>query len=233
MGSTRLPGKVLKDICGDSMLARVVSRTKQAQKITAVVVATSDRILDEAIVSECKRLGVPFFRGSEDDVLDRYYQTALRFKADIVVRITSDCPLIDPTIIDLVVNAFLDKSPDYASNALVKAYPRGLDVEVLTLSALTRAWIEAKKPYQRVHVTPYIYENPDFFKLLTVGAYSDLSDYRWTVDTPEDLEFVRGIYAHLGCKSNFSWHDILELCNKEPSLVKLNCHIQQKPLEKG
>jgi spore coat polysaccharide biosynthesis protein SpsF len=233
MGSTRLSGKVLRDIYGETMLSRVVHRAKRATLLNDIMVATTVKLIDEAVVAEATRLGVPFFRGSEDDVLDRYYQAAIACRADVVVRITSDCPLIEPTIIDMVVRAFLNANPDYASNTLIRTYPRGLDIEAMSLSALTVAWREASKPYQRTHVTPYIYENPHLFRLLSVTGSSDYSRYRWTVDTPEDLEFVREIYYRLSHNSSFDWHDVLELCEREPALTELNSHIKQKPLEKG
>ena len=215
------------------MLSRVVSRTKQAKLLNKIVVATSDKPIDDAVVTEAARLAVSFFRGSENDVLDRYYRAALSFKAEVVVRITSDCPLIDPTIIDMVVSAFLNVNPDYASNTLVRTYPRGLDVEALSMSALTKAWQEARKPYQRAHVTPYIYENPSLFRLWSISGSHNYSHYRWTVDTPEDLEFVMRIYKRLGYNSAFDWHDVLDLCKKEPALTKLNSHIKQKETENG
>jgi spore coat polysaccharide biosynthesis protein SpsF len=233
MGSTRLPGKVLLDISGESMLSRVVNRTKQAKQLKQVVVATSDRGIDDAVAKEADRLGVSSFRGSENDVLDRYYQAAQLFSADVVVRITSDCPLIDPIIIDKVVEAFLNSKIDYASNGLVRTYPRGLDVEAFRVSALVQTWQQAKKPYERTHVTPYIYENPLIFKLLSVCDSSDYSNYRWTVDTHEDLEFVRRIYERLDDKISFSWHDVLAICEKEPALRAINSHIKQKKLGLG
>jgi spore coat polysaccharide biosynthesis protein SpsF len=233
MGSSRLPGKVLMDISGASMLSRVVNRTKQAKLLNQIVVATSDRSIDDAVVREADQLGVLSFRGSENYVLDRYYKAAQLFNADIVVRITSDCPLIDPSIIDKVVRAFLKSGADYASNGLVRTYPRGLDVEAFTMSALTKAWQQASNPYERIHVTPYIYENPTIFKLLSVSDSHDYSNYRWTVDTPEDLEFVRKIYERLDDKTSFSWHDILALCEKEPALTAINFHIEQKKLGLG
>ncbi len=233
MNSNRLPGKVLKDICGESMLSRVVGRVKSAVSLDEVVVATSDTLVDDLIENECGKLGVSVFRGSEDDVLDRFYQTALFSKAEVAVRITADCPLIEPIIIDKVVQAFLNSDADYASNTLQRTYPRGLDVEVVSLRALTIAWKNSFKPYHRAHVMPYIYENADLFKLLSVTNSSDWSKYRWTVDTVEDLQFVRRVYKILGCKSLFSWNEVLNLCEGDPSLVELNCHVQQKDLEKS
>ena len=233
MNSNRLPGKVLKDICGESMLSRVVHRVKSAASLDKVVVATSDTLVDDLIENECGKLGVSVFRGREDDVLDRFFQAALYHKAEVVVRITADCPLIEPEIIDKVVQAFLSSEVDYASNTLQRTYPRGLDVEAVGLQALTTAWKNSFKPYHRAHVTPYIYENTDLFKLLSVTNSSDWSRYRWTVDTHEDLQFVRRVYEILGGNSLFSWNEVLSLCEGNQSLVELNCHVQQKPLEKS
>ena len=233
MNSNRLPGKVLKDICGESMLSRVVHRVMSATSLDKVVVATSNTLVDDLIEDECGKLGVSVFRGSEDDVLDRFYKAALFHKAEVGVRITADCPLIEPIIIDKVVQAFLNSDTDYASNTLQRTYPRGLDVEAIGLRALTIAWKNSFKPYHRAHVTPYIYENADLFKLLSVTNSSDWSKYRWTVDTPEDLQFVRRVYEILACNSLFSWNEVLNLCEGDKSLVELNCHVQQKALEKS
>ena len=233
MNSNRLPGKVLEDICGKSMLSRVVQRVKCATSLDKVVVATSDTIVDDSVEKECHKLGVSVFRGSEDDVLDRFFQAAFVHKAEVGVRITADCPLIEPTIIDKVVQAFLSSDVDYASNTLIRTYPRGLDVEVISLLALTTAWKNSTKLYHRAHVTPYIYENAEVFKLLPVTNSSDWSKYRWTVDTPEDLQFVRRVYEILGANSLFRWTDVLKLCEREQSIVELNCHVKQKPLEKS
>ena len=233
MGSTRLPGKVLMDLGGQTVLARGVRRLRRASLIQQVVIATTDSPKDDAIVHECNRLGVVYFRGSEEDVLDRYYRTAEATGADAVVRVTSDCPLIDPEISDKVIRAFLERQSDYASNTLQRTYPRGLDTEVMTRDALARTWREARKPYERTHVTAYIYENPDWFDLLAVTGESDHSDCRWTVDTPEDLSFVRAVYERMGGCDDFSWRDVLALLDREPALVELNRHIAQKAVHEG
>jgi spore coat polysaccharide biosynthesis protein SpsF len=233
MGSTRLPGKVLMDLGGQTVLARGVRRLRRASLIQQVVIATTDSPEDDAIVHECNRLGVVHFRGSEEDVLDRYYRTAEATGADAVVRVTSDCPLIDPEISDKVIRAFLERQPDYASNTLRRTYPRGLDTEVMTWDALARTWREARKPYQRTHVTAYIYENPNRFDLLAVTGESDHSDCRWTVDTPEDLSFVRAVYERMGSCDDFSWREALALLDREPALVELNRHIAQKAVHEG
>lgn len=233
MGSTRLPGKVLKDIGGKTMLALVVLRAQRAELLDKVVVATTVNPADEAVVTECGRLGVEVFRGEEEDVVDRYYRAAKAQHAKTVVRITSDCPLIDHGIVDKVIRAFQEEGTDYASNSLKRTYPRGLDAEVMTMAALEKAWKEAGKLYERVHVTPYIYLNPGLFKLLSVTCESDYSHYRWTVDTQEDLDFVQAVYARFVNNDSFTWRDVLALLEKEPELAALNRHIRQKNLEEG
>ena len=232
-GSTRLPGKVLKDIDGETMLSRVVRRVRRANLLNDVVVATTVEPSDDAILAECRRLDVSVFRGDTQDVLGRYYEAAETHQAQFVVRITSDCPLIDPGVIDHVIHAFLSELPDYASNTLIRTYPRGLDTEVMTTSVLGKAYDEAVKPYQRVHVTPYIYENPCLFKLLSVKAETNHSQHRWTVDTQEDLDFVRAIYARLGNSEIFSWRDVLALLAHDPELAELNLRVIHKTLEQG
>ena len=237
MGSTRLPGKVLSAIGGEPMLAHVVRRVQRAGSVELTVVAATAGEVDEPIVKECERLGVAIYRGSELDVLDRFYRVACHFGAEAVVRITSDCPLIDPGVIDRVVVTFLDWWPDYASNVLRRTYPRGLDTEVVTLEALETAWHEAAEPYERVHVTPYFYKHPERFRLLSVTREPhsglDASRYRWTVDTAEDLVLVREIHRQLGDGETFGWTDVLDLLERNPGLADLNRSIQQKALDEG
>ena len=230
MGSTRLPGKVLEDIHGHSMLNRVVRRTRQANRLDDVLIATSTAAQDDAVALECRQIGVPCFRGSEQDVLDRYFAAAEAARAEVVVRVTSDCPLIDGSLIDRVVATFCDQRPDYASNFLQRTYPRGLDNEAFHFEGLARAWCEAEAPYQRVHVTPYFYEHPECFRLLAVTHDTDLSEGRWTVDTPDDLRFVRSVYDCFGGSDRFTWHDVLALLAQQPSMASINAHIRQKHL---
>ncbi len=233
MGSTRLPGKVLQAIGGKTMLARVVERTRQASRLNQVIVATTQAVADQAIVDECQRLQVSCFCGSELDVLDRYYRAAQAHQAEAVVRITSDCPLIDPEVIAQVISTFLQEPCDYASNVLERRFPRGLDTEVMSVETLERAWREAQAPYERVHVTPFIWQNPQLFHLTSVKGDVDYSQQRWTVDTPEDLEFVRQVYARFAGRDLFSWREVLALMEREPELAELNRHIAQKALEAG
>jgi spore coat polysaccharide biosynthesis protein SpsF len=196
-GSARLPGKVLMDIAGRPMFSRVVERTRQARMLTDVVLATSTEQRDEPLATLAARLGVPCFRGSEVDVLGRFVGAAEAFNADLVVRLCADCPLLDGAVIDRIVRVFQDsKGIDYASNNLERTYPLGLDAEVFTRDALVRAHLEARLPYEREHVTPYIYKHPELFSLRSVIHSSDLSAYRLTVDEQADLEVIRQIYRH-------------------------------------
>ncbi len=233
MGSTRLPGKVLAEVGGRSMLYRVCNRVGRAALVDQVVVATTLGPDDEQIVAECGRMRVSCFRGSAEDVLDRYHKAAGAYQADVVVRITADCPLIDPHVIDLVVCAFLQRRPDYASNTLRRTWPRGLDTEVMTASALARACREAGRPYQRTHVTPYIYRHPRSFRLLPVTGPEDLGCNRWTVDWPEDLDFVRAVYRRLAAEETLSWRRVQRLLVREPALAELNRHVRQRLFVEG
>jgi len=229
MGSTRLPGKVMMDLAGEPMLARVVNRVGRASKLDAVVVATTTNSDDDPIVDLCQKRGRPVFRGSEEDVLDRYYQTAVAHSAEAIVRITSDCPLIEPEIIDAVVLEFLSRYPniDYVSNAIQRSYPRGLDVGIISFGALERAWTEDENPAWREHVTQYIVRNPDLFHIHGVENDVDYSYMRWTVDAPEDLAFVRRIYDHLP-NDEFNWKDVILLLERNPEWLEINRHIKQK-----
>jgi spore coat polysaccharide biosynthesis protein SpsF len=231
MGSSRLPGKVLSPIEGASMLAHVVRRIKRARYVDQVVVATTVRSIDDAIEAECDQLGAACFRGNEHDVLDRYYEAARKFGAEIIIRVTSDCPLIDPDVFDRVVGTFESQRPDYCSNTVERTFPRGLDVEAFAMDTLARAWKESRRDYERVHVTPYLYRNPDKFRNIQVTDTTDRNLWRWTVDTADDLHFVREVYARLRSVPTFGWTDIIALVESDPSLPLLNQHIHQKVLE--
>ncbi len=233
MGSTRLPRKVLKDLGGATVLERVLNRVRRVALADGVLVATTSQPADNAIVSECRRLAVDVFRGSETDVLDRYYNAAQQARADAVLRVTADCPFVDPVLLDELLRSFLAHRPDYASNCLVRTYPCGLDAEIITHAALSRAWREAILSHQRAHVTPYIYENPSKFQLLSVTAEEDWSKFRWTVDTAEDLEFARAVYLHFRNKDDFGWRDVLSLLSSFPVLAQINQHVRQKALQEG
>ncbi len=233
MKSTRLPGKVLKNIAEKPMLAHVIERLKNTKLINEMVIATSVKEEDRIISRLANDFGVKSFAGSEEDVLDRYYQAAKRYEANVVVRITSDCPLIDPGVVDKVIAFYLrDRDTvDYVSNSLKRSYPRGLDTEVFSFEVLKRTWQEAKEPYQREHVTPYIYEHPEIFCLANVENSQDLSYMRWAVDEEKDLEFVREIYKKLYKDGKiFLTKDILALLRKEPQLLDISKEVKQKAL---
>ena len=272
MSSSRLPGKILADIAGQPMLRRVFTRTSRAQTLDHVLFATTTDVSDDPVAEYCEFSGIPFTRGSLYDVLDRYYQAASRARADVVVRITADCPLIDPALIDDAVNAIwgrfegmpdpLDSlnrpllpdelvfAADFVCNRLPppwnRTYPIGLDVEVCTFAALQKAWREAKEPQQREHAMPYLYEgvelsaisrqlsagtSPRGFRIALLNHTSDFGDYRWTVDTPEDLEFMRQVYRRFDGRDDFSWKEVLDLVHNEPKLMEINASVQHKTLK--
>lgn len=218
MRAARLPGKVLEDIAGEPMLMRVVERVRAAKTIGSVVVATSEAVADDAVASFCRTHGIACVRGSETDVLDRFYRAAEAHRAVVVVRITADCPLMDAAVIDKVVSALGDA--DYATNVLRYTYPDGLDVEAFTFAALARAHREAKDPVEREHVTPYIRASGKF-RVVGVEHDVDLSkrNFRWTVDEPADLAFVRSVYERLGRDRLFGLDDVLALLEREPNLI--------------
>ncbi len=232
MGSSRLPGKVLKDIGGEPMLFRVVVRARHAQSIGRVVVATTTDPGDDPVFDFCRKQGFPVFRGDPFDVLDRYYQAAIHFNAETVVRLTADCPLIDPAEIDRTVRAFQSAKVDFAANRLPPPWKRttpiGMDTEVVTMAALTRAWREADAKYAREHVMPYLYEDPGRFKTLLVDHDPDWGDLRLTVDTPEDLELARQIYSLFGNAEDFNMEDIVNLLTDHPELSAINADIRHK-----
>jgi len=228
VGSTRLPGKVLMPISGEPMLAHVVARTRRSARLDETVVATTTLPEDEAIVELGRERGWAISRGSEQDLLDRFVQTARTHHADIVVRITSDCPLIDPQLIDATVERFLEAGVDYASNSLEpRTYPRGLDVEVVTRDALELAWRDDDRPEWREHATPYIYRHPERFRLLRVAGDEDHSEHRWSVDTPEDLELVRRIFHAIG-PAESDWRVALAAVEATPEWLEINRHVPQK-----
>jgi spore coat polysaccharide biosynthesis protein SpsF len=231
MGSTRLPGKVLKDIKGQPMLWHVINRVSYSELIDKIVVATTDNKEDDKIEYFCKTNDISSYRGSQKDVLDRYYQVARIYQADLIIRITSDCPLIDPSIIDKAIRNYSDnkKKVDYVSNTLERTYPRGMDVEVFSFRTLETAWQKAKKRYHREHVTPFIYENYDLFRFSNIKNNENLSYLRLTVDEEKDLELVREIYKKLYKKNNmFYLEDIVKLFEAYPELKLVNKEVKQK-----
>jgi len=235
MGSERLPGKVLLEIEGQTMLERVVRRVQQSRLITMVVVATTKDPADDEVANAASGIGADVTRGSETDVLDRYHQAAEEFNAHVVVRISADSPFIDPTVIDQAIEAYLSARPavDYASNKLSPSFPLGLDVEVFSRDALDRSWREATESFQRAHVTVYIHQNPLLFRLLPVVTERDLHSMRWTVDTPEDIDFARQVFKRLGGRNEFSWLDVVNIVEREPALAVINSHLRPKHVTEG
>ncbi|MEA3210635.1 MAG: spore coat polysaccharide biosynthesis protein SpsF [Chthoniobacter sp.] len=228
MGSTRLPGKVLLPLAGVPMLRHVIERVRRATRVDHVLVATTTEAADEAIATFCAEWGCACFRGSEHDLLDRYYQAARTVPSEVVVRITSDCPLVDPGLIDRVLAEREEFAADYASNTYpVRTYPRGLCTEAFRFAALERAWGEAPDSSSREHVTPYIYRNPDRFHIHNVTNEEDCSAHRWTVDTVEDYALVERIYGHFG-HNRFDWKEALALLAANPAWSELNAQVGQK-----
>lgn len=249
MSSTRLPEKVLLDIAGEPMLSRVVTRTSRATSVDQVLVATTTDASDDSVAARCDSMGIPYSRGGMHDVLDRYYRAAKQAKADVVVRVTADCPVIDPDLIDDCVNALLDGSYDFTCNRLplpfTRTYPIGLDTEVCTFTALEKSWSGASETFHREHVMPYLYEGVELsvvndglsegisqrgFKIAQLHHDPDYGQMRWTVDTPEDLEFIRQVYARFDGRDDFSWKDVLDLLQHEPELAAINSNVHHKTL---
>lgn len=236
MGSTRLPGKVLRTLADRSVLAHVLARVGVAKRLDAIWVATTDRPADDPVVEECRRLGAPCFRGSEDDVLARYHGAAQAAQARVIVRVTSDCPLFDGVLLDEMLAVFQSANQpqitvDYLSNVLERTYPRGLDAEIFTFAALARARREARQPHEREHVTPYFYQHPELFRLRSFAGNTDWSGHRWTLDTPEDWRFIEAVYAALYSPDRmFTTADVFDLLRRRPELTELNCAVNQKPL---
>jgi len=235
VGSTRLPGKIMKDLSGKTVLAHVLERVAKSSALDEIIVATTTSPMDDPVINESKRLGFPSFRGSELDVLDRFFQAAKAFKADVIVRVTSDCPLYDPQLLREMVEAFKPKKGlDYFSNTLVRTYPRGLDTEIFTFSALDRAHREAGLDYEREHVTPYIHQHPRLFRLENHANAVDQSQYRWTLDTEDDWQFIKVVYDRLYLSGQiFSTEAVLSLLKKDPTLALLNSHVEQKSYPSG
>ena len=257
MSSSRLPGKILADIAGQPMLQRVFIRTSRAASVSQTVFATTTDPSDDPVAEYCDFSGIPFTRGSLYDVLDRYYQAAKESKADVVVRITADCPVIDPELIDKVVNTVTSEQSsvngkpfDFVCNRLPppyhRTYPIGLDIESCTFKALEQAWKKAKEPQHREHVMPYFYEDvelitenrslftgisPRGYNIALLHHTTDFGDYRWTVDTPEDLEFMRQCYSHFDGRDDFTWKEVLDLVHDNPELMKINAGVQHKTLK--
>ena len=232
MTSTRLPGKILREVLKRPLLEYQIERLRRVKNARSIVVATTVNPTDDIISEFCSRLGLSVFRGSEEDVLGRYYHAAVVAKAEHIVRVTSDCPLIDPAVIDQCINLYGGGIRfDYVSNTLERTYPRGLDVELFSMKTLAEMFREATLPYQREHVTPYIRDHRERFRIGQVKGDRDLSYHRWTVDTPDDFELIGRILEELyPTKPSFDLQDVIDLLKEHPDWVTLNQHIRQKEL---
>jgi spore coat polysaccharide biosynthesis protein SpsF len=228
MGSTRLPGKVMLPLGGKPMIERIVSRVRRCRTLSEIIVATTVEPGDDVIAQWCEKAECAYSRGSQDDVLDRYYQAARPQAPDAVLRITAYCPLIDAGVIDDLVALYREKRPDYATNFLpLRTYPRGLDAEVVSFQTLEQIWKEDTNPKWREHVTYYIEQHIERYRIACLSQERDLSSYRWTVDTPEDFAFAKAIYDRFP-GDDFTWKDVLALIEREPALAEINAHVQQK-----
>lgn len=227
MSSSRLPGKIMLPILGKPLLLRMIERVQQAKFIGQLLIATSTNKDDDEVEEFCLTNNLACYRGHLTDLLDRHYQTGKKYSADAIVKIPSDCPLIDPQVIDKVINHFLEnKELDYVSNLHPASYPDGNDVEIMSFDSLKCAWKDATKQYEREHTTPFIWENDDAFKIGNVSwetGFDYSATHRWTIDYPEDFEFIRRVYEELYViNKNFSLNDILSLLNRKPEIAEIN-----------
>ena len=222
MTSNRFPGKVLQMVDDEkSVLEYVVSQVKYSKLLDKIVLATTTLDEDDKIVDLSKKMGIDFFRGDINDVLDRYYQCAKKFSFSTIVRITADNPLIDPTLIDDVIKQYSENSYDYATNFIPRTFPQGTEAEITSFDALEIAWKEAIKPSEREHVTPHFYNNPEKFRILKIKNSTDLSNYRWTVDKVIDLQLVRKLVSKIK-KRPILMVDILKILKEDKNLLTIN-----------
>lgn len=223
VSSSRLPGKVLKPLMGQAMIVRQIERINRSERIDKLVVATSDEQTDDDLANLLEQLDISVFRGDLNNVLDRYYRAAQLYQPEHIVRLTADCPLIDPKVIDLVIAEHLKNNTDYTSNTLTRSYPDGLDVEVLSFNALEKAWRQATLQSEQEHVTPFIRNHSELFSQHNVANDQDFSDMRWTVDIIEDFNLIEQIYEALYLiKPEFSTQDVLQLIKERPELKTIN-----------
>ena len=233
MGSSRLPGKILEDANGAPMLQRMVERVRRSKHIQDVMVATTTRPEDDKTEAACQAMGVSFYRGSSEDVLARVVEAAQSAKADLIVQLTGDCPVIDPQLMDMVIQYYLDHSFDYVCNFLKRTLPRGTETQVYSLKLLEGVERSTQELAHREHVSLYIYEHPEKYKLGNVEAEPSLSrpDLRLTLDTPEDLALLQAIYKRLyPQKPDFGLADVISFLDKNPEIKFLNAEITQKPV---
>lgn len=231
MTSTRLPGKILKKVCGRTLLDYHTSRLLQSRLIDRLVIATTENHSDDRIADFCQARDIACVRGSESDVLARYFKAVQAFPADIIVRVTSDCPLIDPELMDQVIGYFLDQRECYDYVTLDdKNYPRGLDVEVFSRSALEKAHSDGHHPHEREHVTPYIYQRKSEFRCGVFPSSEKSGHHRWCVDEAADFDLVSRILGAFAGRDDFSWRDCLRLFDKNPEWMGINLNVRQKTL---
>jgi spore coat polysaccharide biosynthesis protein SpsF (cytidylyltransferase family) len=222
MGSSRLPGKVMMKPDGeDPIVYHVIKQLQNCNLVDEIVIATTDLPEDDILAQFVKNMGISLFRGSSNDVLDRYYQCAKKYSYSDIIRITSDNPLIDPTIVDLVISKYLEGEFDYVTNSNPRTFPQGTETEVFSFRILEDVWKNAKKPSEREHVTPYIYNNPDKFKIFNVNYSENLSHLRWTVDKQNDFNLVENILKKIKNRP-ILMKDILDLFKQQPDLKKIN-----------
>jgi spore coat polysaccharide biosynthesis protein SpsF len=235
MGSTRLPGKVMRMLNGKTVLAHVIERVRTCPHVDLTVVATTTGSADDVIVDEARRGGAEVYRGSEQDVLSRYWEAARAFGAELIVRVTSDCPLFDPAVLTSMLQVYQSaicsgRRIDYLSNALERTYPRGLDAEIFPIDVLGVAHEKARLAHEREHVTAYIYQHPSQFSLENHTDGWALQQHRWTLDTDEDWALISSIYKAFPEQRIFSTAEVIDLLRRQPELAALNAAVVQKPV---
>lgn len=228
MGSSRLPGKILRELAGKAVLQRVIERTAASGVFDEIVVATSNRDIDDITAEKASAFGATVVRGEEDDVLSRYGLAAEVSQAGAIMRITADCPLIDPDVLSNMVSRFHSGGVDVVSNAIHRSFPRGLDAELFSREALDIMLVEAQTSAEREHVTPFLYANPGRFRIISHEASADYSAYRLTLDTPEDFELLDRIYASTNDPDSLRLASVIELLTAHPHWCMINAHIEQK-----
>ena len=225
LSSTRLPRKLLLKLVDRPLLSHVIERIKCAKQVSRIIVATTAKDIDDPICELLDNLSIPYYRGNEDDVLDRFYQASRIYGVNHILRVTPDDPFKDPDIIDRVAQVYInsDGAYDYISNILTPSFPDGLDVEIFSFKALEKAWKEANLPSEREHVTPYLWKNPEIFKVCNIENSQDQSSHRWTIDRKKDFEFAEAVYKRLYKPGKiFLMQDILDLLGNEPELININ-----------
>lgn len=231
VGSTRLPRKVLRNLCGQPLIWHIYNRVKLSKYIDSIILATTNNIEDNALIDWAIKNNIKYFRGDENDVLSRFYHASKAFSLDTIVRITADDPLKDPEIIDKVIKLFHDEELDFANNNNPPSFPEGLDVEVFSFNALENAYFNSTEMFEREHVTQYFYHNPNYFKQSSLFNSIDLSHMRWTIDTEQDWEMIEFIYSKLYHKKRiFMMDEILNLLIKYPNIVNINKDVQRSAM---